>query len=66
MEYNPHLMFEGILIACYAMSITTCYVYVRGEYADWITHMEAELERVYAEGFVGRNIMGTRAPSRTC
>ncbi|ARA93839.1 NADH-quinone oxidoreductase subunit F [Rhodothermaceae bacterium RA] len=59
MEYNPHLVFEGILIACYAMSINTCYLYVRGEYADWISHMERELEKLYAKGYVGENIMGT-------
>lgn len=59
MEYNPHLVFEGILIACYAMSITTCYLYVRGEYADWIEHMEAELKKVYERGYAGRNILGT-------
>ena len=59
MEYNPHSVFEGILIACYAMSITTCYLYIRGEFADWITHMERELEKVYAKGYAGKNIMGT-------
>ena len=59
MEYNPHLVFEGILIANYAMSITTCYLYVRGEYADWIAHMERELEKAYQKGYVGQNIMGT-------
>ncbi len=59
MEYNPHLLFEGILVACYAMSIHTCYLYVRGEYADWITHMERELEKAYAKGYVGQNIMGS-------
>ncbi len=59
MEYNPHLVFEGILVASYAMSITTCYLYVRGEYADWIVHMERELAKLYEKGYVGRNIMGT-------
>ncbi len=59
MEYNPHLVIEGILIACYAMSIDTCYLYVRGEYADYITHMDRELEKAYAKGYVGQNIMGT-------
>lgn len=59
MEYNPHLVFEGILIACYAMTIDTCYLYVRGEYVDYIRHMERELEKAYAKGYVGRNIMGT-------
>ena len=50
MEYNPHLVFEGMLIACYAMSIDTAYLYVRGEYADWITHMERELAQSLSEG----------------
>jgi NADH-quinone oxidoreductase subunit F len=59
LEYNPHLVFEGLVLANYAMSIQTCYLYVRGEYADWITHMERELERAYAKGYVGKNILGT-------
>lgn len=59
MEYNPHLLFEGILIACYAMSIHTCYLYVRGEYADWINHMERELAKAYAKGYVGENLFGS-------
>ena len=59
MEYNPHLVFEGILIACYAMSIKTCFLYIRGEYADWITHMEEELAKARKKGYVGDNIMGS-------
>lgn len=59
MEYNPHLMFEGILIANYAMQIDVCYVYVRGEYADWINHMERELAKLYEAGYVGENIFGS-------
>jgi NADH-quinone oxidoreductase subunit F len=58
-EYNPHLVFEGILIACYAISAGTCFLYVRGEYADWISHMERELEKAYAKGYVGKNIFGS-------
>lgn len=59
MEYNPHLIFEGILIANYAMSIKTCYLYIRGEFADWITLMEAELAKAYARHYVGQDIMGS-------
>jgi len=59
MEYNPHLVFEGMLLAAYAMSIKTSYLYVRGEYADWIGHMERELEGLYAKGLVGENILGS-------
>ncbi|PIQ63660.1 MAG: NADH-quinone oxidoreductase subunit F [Bacteroidetes bacterium CG12_big_fil_rev_8_21_14_0_65_60_17] len=59
MEYNPHRIFEGMILAGYAMTIKTAYLYVRGEYADWITHMERELEKAYAKGYVGKNIMGS-------
>lgn len=60
MEYNPHLLLEGILIACYAMSLKACYLYVRGEYASWITHMEGELEKVYDAKLAGKNMLGTK------
>ena len=59
LEYNPHLVFEGMLIAAYAMSVSTAYLYIRGEYAPWIAHMDVALKEAYAKGYVGQNIMGT-------
>ena len=59
LEYNPHIVFEGCLIANYAMNIDVCYLYVRGEYADWITHLEKGLADAYAAGLVGKNILGS-------
>lgn len=59
MEYNPHLVIEGILVAAFAMSIDTTYLYIRGEYADWIRHMEIELARAYEKGYVGSNVLGS-------
>ncbi len=59
LEYNPHAVFEGMLIASYAMSLAGSYLYIRGEYADWITHMEGELKKAYDKGYVGKNIMGS-------
>lgn len=59
MEYNPHLVFEGILIAAWAMQIDATYLYVRGEYADWIRHMESELATLYEKGYAGKRILGT-------
>jgi NADH-quinone oxidoreductase subunit F len=59
MEYNPHLMFEGILVANYAIEVDVCYLYVRGEYADWINHLERELAKLYEKGYVGENIFGS-------
>ncbi|MDE2770871.1 MAG: NADH-quinone oxidoreductase subunit NuoF [Bacteroidota bacterium] len=59
MEYNPHLMFEGILIAGYAMSLKACYLYVRGEFANWITLLQDELSKLYDAKLAGSNILGT-------
>lgn len=59
LEYNPHLMIEGALIACYAMAADACYIYFRGEYADWIDLIAEELEKLYEKGYVGENVMGT-------
>ncbi len=59
MEYNPHLLFEGILIAGYAMSLKACYLYVRGEFASWITLLQNELSKAYDAKLVGDNILGT-------
>ena len=58
MEFNPHQILEGILIANYAISAKACYLYIRGEFADWITLIEEELAKAYAANLVGENIMG--------
>ena len=59
-EYNPHLFIEGALIAAYAMQCTTIYVYIRGEYIDWIKIMDQALEEAYEKGFIGKNILGSK------
>ena len=35
MEFLPHLLIEGMIIASYALGSNTSYIYIRGEYA-WI------------------------------
>ncbi len=59
MERNPHLMFEGCLIACYAIGAKVAYIYIRGEFYHVQRVLEAELQQAYAAGVVGRNILGT-------
>jgi NADH-quinone oxidoreductase subunit F len=58
-EYNPHLFIEGALIAAYAMQCTTIYVYIRGEYSDWIHMMDKALNDASDKGFIGQNILGS-------
>jgi NADH-quinone oxidoreductase subunit F len=59
MERNPHLLFEGCLIGCWAIGAKVAYIYIRGEFYHVQRVLEAELEKAYAQGYVGRNIMGT-------
>ena len=59
MERNPHLVFEGCLIGCWAIGAKVAYIYIRGEFYHVQKLMEAELAKAYAQGYVGKNIMGS-------
>jgi NADH-quinone oxidoreductase subunit F len=58
-EFNPHQLIEGTLIAAYAMGVSVCYVYIRGEYARWTALFQKALDDAYGKGYVGRNVLGT-------
>ncbi|MBM2816165.1 MAG: dehydrogenase subunit [Ignavibacteria bacterium] len=58
-EFNPHQLFEGIMIAGYAMGITAAYIYIRGEYHTWINMLQSALEDAYKRGFVGDKMRET-------
>lgn len=58
-EFNPHLFIEGAIIAAYAMTIDTIYVYIRGEYIDWVHIFEEAVEEAYEKGYLGDDILGT-------
>jgi NADH-quinone oxidoreductase subunit F len=58
MERNPHLLFEGCLIACHAIGAKVAYIYIRGEFLHVQRVLEQQLEAAYAKGYVGRNVMG--------
>ena len=59
MERNPHLLFEGCLIACHAIGAKVAYIYIRGEFYHVQEVLEAELAKARAAGFIGKNIFGT-------
>jgi len=56
-EFNPHLLIEGTVIACYAMGIQTAYIYIRGEYNKWIKMLQKAVDEAYAKGYIGQNIL---------
>ncbi len=59
MEGDPHLTIEGSIIASYAMRVSTCYYYIRGEMFNTIELIEKCIEEAYERGFLGKNILGT-------
>jgi NADH-quinone oxidoreductase subunit F len=59
MERNPHLLFEGCLIGCYAIGAKIAYIYIRGEFWHVQEVLEAEILKARAAGYLGKNILGT-------
>ncbi len=59
MEYDPHLLIEGILIAGLAVDSHTGWIYIRGEYRYLINIMDKAIAEAYAKGWLGKNIQGT-------
>jgi len=59
MERNPHLLIEGCAISCYAIGAKVAYIYIRGEFFHVQQILEAELEKAYKAGYLGRNILGS-------
>jgi NADH-quinone oxidoreductase subunit F len=59
MERNPHLVIEGVAIACYAIGAKTGYIYIRGEFWHVAAALEAALAEARARGFLGANIFGS-------
>ena len=58
-ERKPHMLLEGIIIACYALDVNTAYVYVRGEFTDGIRILDEAIDEAYEAGYLGKNILGT-------
>jgi NADH-quinone oxidoreductase subunit F len=58
-EYNPHIVIEGMVIAAYAMGISVGYNYIHGEIFSAYDRFEAALEEARAAGYLGDGIMGS-------
>ena len=59
MERNPHLLIEGCAISCYAIGAKVAYIYIRGEFYHVQEMLEAEIEKAYKAGYLGKNILGS-------
>ena len=59
MEFNPHIVIEGMIIAAYAMGISVGYNYIHGEIFHTYRRFEEALEEARAAGLLGNNILGS-------
>lgn len=58
-EGDPHNLIEGMLIGAYAIGASEAIVYVRAEYPLAIRRLQNAIDQAKANGFIGKNIMGT-------
>ena len=59
LEWDPHLLIEGILICCYAVGIHTAYIYIRGEYLRPYERIRKAVDEAYRAGILGPRVLGT-------
>ncbi|MCC7234144.1 MAG: NADH-quinone oxidoreductase subunit NuoF [Bryobacterales bacterium] len=58
-QYDPHQLIEGILIAGRSVDAHRGWIYIRGEYRYLIDIMDEAIAEAYARGWLGKNIQGT-------
>ena len=54
MEYDPHQLIEGIILACYAIEAERAFIYVRGEYYFAAERLDEAHRRGRGQGLPGR------------
>ena len=59
LEFNPHIVIEGMAIAAYAMGISVGYNYIHGEIFQTYERFEAALDEARAASFLGERIQGS-------
>jgi NADH-quinone oxidoreductase subunit F len=66
MEYDPHQLIEGIIIAGYAIQSHQGFIYIRGEYRYLLDIVDRALAEAYAGGYLGKNIQGSGFDFELC
>lgn len=58
LENDPHMLLEGIGIACWALGAHTCYIYSRGEFKYPSSVLDRAIAEANAAGIFGKKLMG--------
>jgi NADH-quinone oxidoreductase subunit F len=59
LRFDPHMLLEGCLVAGFAMGANTCYIYIRGEFFNEASHVQAAIDEAYDAGLIGKNACGS-------
>ena len=56
---DPHKLIEGCVLAGFGMGVEAAYIYIRGEFYNEATRVQAAIDEAYAAGLVGKNACGS-------
>ncbi len=58
LDYDPHVVIEGMTLAAYATGATRGFIYLRYEYPETLKTLERALAEAEAAGLIGETILG--------
>ncbi len=58
LEFDPHLLIEGIICSSYAIKSNHAYIYIRGEYVFWAKRLQTAIDEAYEAGILGESVLG--------
>lgn len=62
LEFDPHLLIEGIICSSYAIGAHHAYIYMRGEYVFWAKRMQEAIDEAYQAGILGEHVLDSNYP----
>ncbi len=66
MEYDPHLLVEGVITSSIAIQASQAYIFLRGEYKAAEKALQQAIKEAYEAGFLGKNIQGSNFSLDLC
>ena len=64
MDYDPHAVLEGMILAAYATGATRGFIYLRYEYPETFGILERAIGEAEEAGFLGDGILGSETSFR--
>jgi len=58
-EGSPHLLIEGMALACYAIGARTGYIFVRAQYDKPHALLTRALEEAHGQRLPGKRVLGS-------